>query len=302
MLRQSILAMTLSLTFGFASTASAQSDSTASSPTTAKMESGSENLVELTPASKPEWSIVMPFELLKSGHMAIQVKLNGKGPFRVVFDTGAPSVMFSGNAGKACGVLKADAKSFMLGRYAESKIDSVQCGDFVLHAVHAEIQDHPTVMQLGEKLGGLEGLVGFPLLNPARLTIDYQAGTITFVPRMDGRKERDSERKKAMAEAIGKGDRNGITLSPDSQFGLVIKKEGDELAGVVVKKVFANSAAAESGLQVGDRVLMINNRWTDSGADFFRAASKVSAGSEAVLSIQRGSETISLKIKPRSGL
>src|SRR5207245_1874658 len=38
-------------------------------------------------ADKP---VTVPFELLKTGHMAIMVKINGKGPYKVIFDTGAP--------------------------------------------------------------------------------------------------------------------------------------------------------------------------------------------------------------------
>ena len=33
---------------------------------------------------------VVKFELLKSGHMAVDVKVNGKGPYKLIFDTGAP--------------------------------------------------------------------------------------------------------------------------------------------------------------------------------------------------------------------
>ena len=30
-----------------------------------------------------------------SGHLAVQVKINGKGPYRLVFDTGAPMILVS---------------------------------------------------------------------------------------------------------------------------------------------------------------------------------------------------------------
>ena len=40
------------------------------------------------PKVKP---VVVPFELLPSGHMTVMVKVNGKGPYRLIFDTGARS-------------------------------------------------------------------------------------------------------------------------------------------------------------------------------------------------------------------
>ena len=33
---------------------------------------------------------VIPFQLLPSGHMAVMVKVNGKGPYRLIFDTWRP--------------------------------------------------------------------------------------------------------------------------------------------------------------------------------------------------------------------
>src|SRR5207302_5303192 len=39
---------------------------------------------------KPTVPATVPFELLETKHMAVKIKLNGKGPYRVIFDTGAP--------------------------------------------------------------------------------------------------------------------------------------------------------------------------------------------------------------------
>ena len=32
----------------------------------------------------------VPFDTIMSQHMVVQVKVNGKGPYRMIFDTGAP--------------------------------------------------------------------------------------------------------------------------------------------------------------------------------------------------------------------
>src|SRR5581483_8724197 len=54
----------------------------------------------------PAKSVVVPFELLKSGHMAVMVKINGQGPYRLIFDTGAPVNLFNNKIAKESGVLK----------------------------------------------------------------------------------------------------------------------------------------------------------------------------------------------------
>ena len=41
---------------------------------------------------KPK-SIVVPFDLIRSRHMIVDVIVNGKGPFTLIFDTGAPATL-----------------------------------------------------------------------------------------------------------------------------------------------------------------------------------------------------------------
>ena len=45
-------------------------------------------------------AITVPFELLPSNHMVLNAKINGKGPFRLVFDVGAPVTLLSNKAGE----------------------------------------------------------------------------------------------------------------------------------------------------------------------------------------------------------
>src|SRR5262245_51948813 len=41
-------------------------------------------------------------ELLKSRHLAIQVRINGHGPYRMIFDTGSPVVLISSRVAEEC--------------------------------------------------------------------------------------------------------------------------------------------------------------------------------------------------------
>jgi hypothetical protein len=251
-----------------------------------------------------EWSITLPFELLDSGHMAIYVKLNQQGPFRVIFDTGAPSVMFSGNAAKAAGAIRARARSGLLGGYGQGRLDSVQLGDLILYDVGAEFRDHPTVQTLGEAQGGLEGLVGFPLLNPARMTIDYSDRTIRYSPRLDGRKAAEGAAQEAMRAMLSRrGNERDEIIAPAAYWGMEIRKSDDPtLLAVEVLRVFADSPAAGAGLLSGDRILEMNRRWTETGADFYRAASLIPPGGKAELQVLRGEERLQLQLQPRIGL
>src|SRR5436309_3451586 len=114
-------------------------------------------------AKKPE-PVTVPFEMLKTGHMAVMIKVNGKGPYRVVFDTGAPMSLISNKIAKEADI-ESDAKGLaaLLGLGGQAKVKKLQVGDAKLENAAVIIMDHPTVEALGKEVGGLEGIIGFPV-------------------------------------------------------------------------------------------------------------------------------------------
>src|SRR5260370_42281492 len=50
------------------------------------------------------------FELVKTQHIVVDVKVNGKGAFRLIFDTGAPAMVIDNELAKAAGVIDKNAK------------------------------------------------------------------------------------------------------------------------------------------------------------------------------------------------
>ena len=63
-----------------------------------------------------------------------------------------------------------------------------------------------------------------------------------------------------------------------------------------------DSAAAKAGLKTGDRLLTLDDRWTDSLADCYLAASYVMPGTEAIVKIKRNREELELTVKPYIGI
>src|SRR6516162_7217531 len=107
--------------------------------------------------------IVVPFELLKSRHMAIQVKINGKGPYRVIFDTGAPVTLLNNKVAKDSGVMTKNFKAPLFapfGSMGEFKIQELDVGGVKAKNVPTMVMDHPTVTAMANVLGPLEGIVG----------------------------------------------------------------------------------------------------------------------------------------------
>jgi hypothetical protein len=254
---------------------------------------------------KPAKAVTVPFELLKSGHMAVQVKVNGKGPFTLIFDTGAPMSLVNNKLAKSAGLLKdMPAPLFpIFGAMGEAKIKTLDVGGAKESDVPAIVMDHPTVEQISKFLGKeISGLVGFPFFARFKMTIDYKAKTMTLTP--SGYKPPDV--MKAMNAAI-----MGVVLSkeqtkhlaPAAQWGVVAGKEiGDDKDGVDVKEVVAGSAADKAGLKRGDRLLTLDGRWTDSLADLYDAAGYVKAGTTVKVRIQRGGKEMDLEVTPTKGM
>jgi hypothetical protein len=255
------------------------------------------------PLAKP---VTVPFELLKSGHMAVMVKVNGKGPYRVIFDTGAPINLFNNKLAKETGLLKDVPHSALpfLGTIAEVKVKNLEVGTVKAEGSQpAIVMDHPLVELMSKKLGPLYGIVGYPFFARYKTTIDYQAETLTLVP--SGFKPRNAMQsiESMMTQLLLGGPPQPKVLSPAGQWGLVAHKpSGDEDPGVIVKEVLPGGAAAAAGLKPGDRLLTIDSRWTDTLADLFEAAGSVKPGTTVPVKIQRGGKEMEVKVKPLAGL
>ena len=249
--------------------------------------------------------IIVPFELLKSGHMAVMIKVNGKGPYRVIFDTGAPINLLNNRLAKEAGLLKDAPHSVLpfLGTIGEVTVKELEVGTEKAANQHAIVMDHPLVELMSKKLGPLYGIVGFPFFACYTMTIDYQTEKLTLVP--NGYKPGNAMKtlESSMMLFMGGGPQPVKVLAPAGQWGLVAHKPaGDEDAGVRIKAVLAGSAAATGGLKVGDRLLTVDGRWTDSLADLHDTATFVKPGTTVTFVVLRDGKEMELKITPRAGL
>src|SRR4051794_33218264 len=79
------------------------------------------------PAANAPGKATVKFEMLPSNHMVVRARINGKGPYRLVFDLGAPITLLSNRAGEASGVVKADApRSFLFSMRGEAEVKTLE--------------------------------------------------------------------------------------------------------------------------------------------------------------------------------
>lgn len=257
------------------------------------------------PDQKNTEPISVPFELLKTKHIAVKIKVNGQGPYRVIFDTGAPVLLLNNKVAKASGVLDKNARPplfSLFGASGEAKIRTLEIGDLKAKDVPTVVMDHPTLELVSKFLGPIDGIVGFPFFARYKTTIDYQAKRLTFIP--SGFEPPDVMKMimETVMSMAGDKPRPPKVLSPAAQWGILLDKDGaDSEEGVAIKEVLPGSSAAKAGLEKGDRLLTLDNRWTDSVADAFQAAMQIKPGKDAVVLVRRTGHEMEFTIKPQPG-
>jgi hypothetical protein len=251
---------------------------------------------------------VVPFELLASNHMVVRAKLNDKGPYRLIFDLGAPITLLSNRASETSGVVKKSApRSILFAMRGEAEVGTLEVGELKAKGLPVIVLDHPALRALGGLLGKpLDGIIGFTFFARYRTTIDYQKREMTFEPV-------DYEVKNLMKDLPGRlaGPKVSRTrvLAPGALFGLSVGEpkveagagDGLESPGVPVTSVLAGSPADSAGLKPGDVLTALDGRWTTSVADAFAAASGATPGRPVEAVVLRDGKELTLSVTPAEG-
>jgi len=254
---------------------------------------------------KPK-SFSVPFQLIQTQHMVVSAKVNGKGPYRFIFDTGAPDSLVSNRVAREARLTP--SKDFkhptlpLFGARGQFRINALEMGDLKAEDLSTMVLDHPTVTAISGVVGPVEGILGFTFFARYRVTIDYQKKLLTFEPTA----YRPPDVMQVMLKKLlgPASERTAAPIvAPGALLGLrVAKGPKDEDPGVTVEEVLADGPAAAAGIQAGDRLLVLDRHWTDSVPDCYLAASRLRPGATVDAVIDRQGKQIELKITARAGL
>jgi membrane-associated protease RseP (regulator of RpoE activity) len=250
--------------------------------------------------------VKVPFVLMPTGHFLVTVKLNDKGPYKLIFDTGAPTMLLNNRIAKDAGLKAVGGFGFPFGNMGQVTIKSLDVGGAKADKVTAIVMDHPTVKAFSDffqrEHGPIDGIVGFPFFARFKMTVDYQAKELTLSP--SGYKPQDV--MESMMASIMQASQSGAqpkVVGPAGQWGMVVGKDSDdEAAGVELREVLPGGAAELGGLKAGDRLLTIDGRWTDSVGDTYQAAGFVKPGKTVAIVIKRDGKEVTLQVTPKNGL
>ena len=247
-----------------------------------------------------------PFKLLPSRHILVKVKINGEGPFNLIFDTGAPINLLSNRVAKEAKIKGGGSGMFSLfGGLNQASVKSIEMGGVTLKDLPIVVMDHPTVQVISDvfekQYGKIDGIVGFPFFARFRMAIDYKAKELTFKPSGYLPGDYLKEITTSLMSATESQGKPTIEASRGLWGFTVSSDMNKDQSGLEVTKVYGNSPAEKAGLKVGDRILTFGKRWIITQADLTRATAQVNPKKKTAIEIVRDGKAMVLEIKPAVG-
>ncbi len=129
--------------------------------------------------AKDEPLFASPTQLDRIGRIVAPVTINGKGPFRLVVDTGASHTTISPQLAAKLGLLALPEPTLVLNGVTGAAVvpavtlERVQAGDLVLIGTRA-----PVITT--DIMGGADGILGVAGLRHERITVDFRADRVSI--------------------------------------------------------------------------------------------------------------------------
>ena len=209
---------------------------------------------------------MVPFQLTNTHHTLVRVKINGKGPFNFVVDTGCPVFLIAEPVAAKVGLKT--AKGWVT-------LDKLELeGGLELTKVPARVETPFQIEGMNAMgLPGIElhGLMGYTVLAKYKMEFDFTKRQMVWTP--------------VKAEPL-----------PPVLRGFFGFEMEEKNSAVYVAKVLGDSPAAKAGLMKGDRILSIEAKEVSTISELQERTSKFTPGKTATFGIERGKEKLELKI------
>ncbi len=249
---------------------------------------------------------VVPYRLTNTHHVMVRAKINGKGPFNFIVDTGCPVLIVSAEVGKKLG-LTADKKGWTVldrfdieGGLAQKKIKCRVETPFQIEGMNS----------MGLPGVELHGLLGYTVLAKYKMEFDFKKNHLRWTPlafqppppaplggKMPASLELMGGLMKLASAVLGL--KPAPLPVPRGFFGFeVAEKDGK----VLVERVLAGTPAAKAGLKAGDRIDQVADHEVKNAAELFQRAATITPGHPLTLTVTRGSDKQTLKITAGNGL
>ena len=253
----------------------------------------------------PAKTYSIPYRLTDTQHVLVRVKINGKGPYNFILDTGAPALFVSTAVCKKLGI-EPDKKGW--GTFDRFELE----GGAVIAKATGRIED-PFQLKGMNKMGlagaELHGMIGYQLLARYRMTFDFTKDKLVWTeldytpPAPQGLEGGSTAGMDAMAGlsdmlASFLGRKGKLEVLPRGYLGIEWLEGNGE---ATICKVTAGSPADKAGLKAEDRVNKFQGKSVKISSDIQRLAAKMAAGEKVTVTVQRGAETLELTLTSQEG-
>ncbi len=256
--------------------------------------------------SKIGQTFEIPYQLTETNHFLIRVRINGKGPFNFLVDSGAPALYIATETAKKAALEPSKEHFWTLVQRLDLE------GGTVLTNVNARIEDPFQLVgmnALGLPGAMIDGILGFTILARFRLEIDPTRDTMTWtvldfvppdppIPHQPNGNAQERPRELQALSALGplaKGLAFLMGKQPEEErflrgflgFQWHETRPVDGKTCVKVSLVLKGSPADVAGLCSGDHLLSISNQPVSSLKGAQAALAKFQAGDVVQLSVER---------------
>lgn len=243
-----------------------------------------------------------PFEMTGSDHFYVEVKLNGKGPYRLIFDLGAPVTLISVKSARESQALSRDRKKGGGAAGVEGLVKEMHFGDSVARDIPVMVFDHPAITAMTKILGKqFDGILGYTFFARYRTTIDYQKKRLWFEPV----REKAEDIGGALADSlINPMARGPVKVVVPRATAIGIRVDTPPAAGTSppvcrIAEVAAGTPAEAAGLRAGDVLVSLGAYWLFSPADLAAALSSADPGGPLTAVVVRDGQTLELTVRPQ---
>jgi hypothetical protein len=250
----------------------------------------------------------VPYRLTDTMHVLVRAKINGKGPFNFIIDTGAPTLFVATEVGKELGI-SADKNGWAT--FDKFEIE----GGAVLPKTKGRVE---TPFQLegmnGMGLAGatLHGIIGYTVLAKYKMEFDFTRDKLAWTelefepPAPVGLSGKGGSM--GGLDALGGimkflGTLMGTKAEPVVKFrGFAGIELGDVDGSVDVITVLNGGPAEKAGLKAGDRLTHVQGKSVSSSAGVTRLMQQLSAGQKLRVALTRDGKKHEFQIELGDGI
>jgi hypothetical protein len=253
----------------------------------------------------------VPYRLSGTNHVLVRAKINGKGPYNFILDTGAPALFVAESVAKKLGV-KADKDGWGIfdrfeieGGLVETKAKGRVDTPFQLKGMNA----------LNLAGARLHGIIGYNVLARYRMTFDFTKDKMVWtrldfdpgLPRGLGDKVKAPGGLEALGsilEMLGMfvGKAPPAKIVRRGFLGVELADPNGKDTGILIKAVLPKGPAADAGLRAGDRITRFQGTDVEGVDKLQKLAAKVRPGQEARFTLVRGGKTHEITVTAGEGL